>query len=165
MCSLLDVEMLPIRIQVDEPSGPELLFLWAAAAAPIKTLTWGRVERDAEKILGFGEVGDESAADDQPDEAKDISDENEYEDDIEYVLPVLSSPRRVILGAERGVEGLVLWCLERMSRVVPKVNKWRVKGAEKEGAASQHGEGFCNARERGVELLGCENKLREEAGV
>lgn len=151
--AFLDEEVVVFGLELDEVAGAQLVLFGPGAAAALEAPAGGGVEREGEEVLGFDEVGDEAAADEEVDEAEDVGGEDEDEDDVEDVLPPLGAARGVVLGSDRGVEALVLRDGEGGDRggVVPVVDEGRVDGAHEEGGACEHGECFCYRGERRIE--------------
>ena len=104
-----------------------MFLLRAGATCTIEGGAGRRVEGKGKEVLGFNEVGDERASNAEVEETADIYNEYQAEDDIKDSLPWLRATRRVGLGFERGVEGLVLGVVKDVDccGVIPEVDKRR----------------------------------------
>ena len=96
-----------------------------------------------------------------------ISSESQKQDNIEDPLPRLRAPRGIVSRLQRSAEGLVLRLRERgdAGGVVPEVDEGGIGAAHEKGAAGEHGEGFGDGGEEGVEGLGGWDELGEETRV
>ena len=125
--STLEVKMLVLPIQSNMPRHDKLFLLRAGAACTVEGGAGWRVEGKGKEVQGFNKVGDERASNAEVEETADIDNECQAEDDIENSLPSLRATRRVGLGSERGVEGLVLGVFKGVDccGVIPVVDKRR----------------------------------------
>ena len=96
-----------------------------------------------------------------------ISSESQKQDNIEDPLPGPRAPRGIVSRLQRSAEGLVLRLCERgdAGGIVPEVDEGGIGAAHEKGAAGEHGEGFGDGGEEGVEGLGGGDELSEEARI
>ena len=168
LIATLNQEMVPIPLEPDMPIRLQLLGFRPAATAALEDVAGRGVEGKGEEVLGFDEVGDETAVEDEVGEAEEVGEEDSQEDDVEDALPVFGAAGGVVLGAEGGVEGLVLGGVKypggRSVGVIPIVDEWRV-GEDEESRACKDGEGFSDRWEKWVEIGRVGNELGKETGI
>ncbi|KAG7055464.1 mcm2 3 5 family protein [Colletotrichum scovillei] len=77
-----------------------------ATAAALELLARRRVDSQRKQILRLSKVRHQAGPGEEVGEADDVDDEDESEDEVEALLPLGAVARRVLLRADRGVEGV-----------------------------------------------------------
>lgn len=105
-----------------------------AAAAALELLARRRVDGQRKQVLRLREVCHQAGPGEEVGEADDVDDEDEGEDEVEALLPLGTVARRVLLRADRGVEGVqAARRAELHLFVAPVVFKRGVETADDEG--------------------------------
>ena len=138
----LNIKMVSLAVHLDVPIALDLLGVGSTATTARELAAWRGIDREGEQVLGFHEVGDQAAADEEVDETEAVGEEDGDEDNVEDALPRGGTTRGVTEDLEGPGEGLVLWFGEGGDRggVIPEVDEGGVDGAEDKGAACQDGQ-------------------------
>nr|POF22368.1 hypothetical protein CFP56_36453 [Quercus suber] len=124
------------------PADAEVFAAGAAAGGCGQLFARRRVDGQAEEVGGLGEIRVPFAVGEEVEQDEEGEEEDEEEREEEDFLVVGGAARSVLLGAQRGVEVLMLAAGQGRDSVVPELDEWRILRRRYQGAARHDCEGF-----------------------